>query len=114
MNSTEWSHNRSTTRTSKDWESWLLNNVDIPPLCFQQVKERCRLRNCLRNAKSSDTIIVPKRSNRMIGLLLLLQLPDSLLLPLPDHPQVDPVLLPQPQDLPHPLDETILPGMGWS
>ena len=88
----------------------LLNNVNVPPVSLvNQVQERCRFRNSLRNTK-------PGRDGggdwlRQLLLLLdnsdSLQLPESLLLSLSDDPHVGSLLLPHPQDLVHPLNVLI-------
>ena len=81
-----------------------LHHLNISALCFNQIEEGGRLRNCLRNTKGCSSV---RWSRHQI--VRPLQFSHCLLLSLPHNPQVGAILLPQSQNLTHPGDEAILP-----
>ena len=82
-----------------------LHNLNVPALCFHQIKEWGRLRNCLWNTESRSSMRWGRHK-----IVCPLKFSHRLLLPLTHNPQVSAVLLSQSQDLSHPSDEAILPG----
>ena len=82
-----------------------LHNLNVPALCFHQVKEWGRLRNCLWDTKSCSSMRWGRHK-----IVCPLKFSHRLLLPLSHNPQISSILLSQSQDLAHPGDEAVLPG----